>query len=180
MRPDGKGKTTILGEGTWLRLVDRDTWEHVERKRVTGVVAMVAVTDAREIVLVEQFRMALQTRTIELPAGLVGDIPGGEDEQMVTAARRELIEETGYDPSDMRVLTVGPTSSGICSETITFYLATGLTRVGEGGGDHSEDITVHVVPLDGADAWLEEQTHRGVLIDPKVYAGLYFAGRPEA
>ena len=168
--------TQILGEGRWLRLVNRNSWEHVERVNVSGVVCMVAVTPDDELILVEQYRPALRRATIEIPAGLVGDVPGSEDEAFETAATRELEEESGYTAENMRFLSEGPTSSGICSETIRFYFAEGVHKIGDGGGDHSEDITVHIVPLAGIHDWLEEQTKRGVFIDPKVYAGLYFAG----
>jgi ADP-ribose pyrophosphatase len=177
MASKGEGSVRILGEGRFLRLMDRDTWEHVERIRVSGVVCMVAVTPENALLLVEQYRPALRSATIEIPAGLVGDLPGTENEAFETAATRELEEETGYTAARMRFLSEGPTSSGICSETIRFYRAEGLRKIGDGGGDHSEDITVHVVPLQGIHDWLETQTQRGVLIDPKVYAGLYFVGQ---
>ena len=177
MASKGDGTVRILGEGRFLRLVERDTWEHVERIRVSGVVCMVAVTPGSELLLVEQYRPALRRAIMEIPAGLVGDLPGSEHEAFETAATRELEEETGYTASHMRFLSEGPTSSGICSETIRFYRAEGVRRIGDGGGDHSEDITVHVVPLAGIHHWLENQTARGVLIDPKVYAALYFVGQ---
>jgi len=176
MRPNNESTVRILGEGRFLRLVDRDSWEHVERINVSGVVCMVAVTPGKELILVEQYRAALRRATIEIPAGLVGDIPGGEDEAFETAATRELEEESGYTASHMRFLSEGPTSSGICSETIRFYRAEGVRKISDGGGDHSEDIIVHIVPLAGIHDWLEKQTERGVFIDPKVYAALYFAG----
>lgn len=177
MTSQNRNNTRVLGEGRFLRLVECNSWEHVERVNVTGVVSMVAVTPEDELILVEQYRPALRRSTIEIPAGLVGDVPGSEDEAFETAATRELEEETGYTAGYMRFLMEGPTSSGLCSETIRFYLAEGVRKIGDGGGDHSEDITVHIVPLAGVHEWLEKQTERGVFIDPKVYAGLYFVGR---
>ena len=59
----------------------------------------------------------------------------------------------------------------------TLFLARPAHRIGPGGGDHSEDIQVHLVPLEQADAWLDAQRRQGIMVDPKVYAGLYFAGR---
>ncbi|HUV39721.1 MAG TPA: NUDIX hydrolase, partial [Planctomycetota bacterium] len=82
----------MICEGQHLRLVDQGGWEHVERIGVSGIVALVAVTASDEIVLVEQYRPALDRRVIELPAGLVGDRPGEEHEDLETAARRELLE----------------------------------------------------------------------------------------
>ena len=53
----------------------------------------------------------------------------------------------------------------------------GLRRVSPGGGVEGEDITVHLVPLDGIERWLDAQAARGVLVDPRIFVGLYFAGR---
>jgi len=57
---------------------------------------------------------------------------------------------------------------------VTLFLATKLRRVGAGGGVAHEDITVHEVPLAEVHSWLEAKAKAGVLVDPKVYAGLYF------
>ena len=59
-------------------------------------------------------------------------------------------------------------------EIISFVLARGLKRVGPGGGDDSEDIEVHLVPLEKADAWLRKQLEAGKPLDPKIYSGLYW------
>jgi ADP-ribose pyrophosphatase len=168
------GRTTI-GEGRWLRLVDDGGWEFVERKRTTGIAVIVAVTDDREILLVEQFRRPVGGNVVELPAGLAGDVAGSEGEALVEAARRELIEETGYDARQMEVLTEGPPSAGLSSEVVTFLRATGLRRIGGGGGDESEEITVHRIPLRTLRRWLDRKVAEGAMIDPKLWAGLYFA-----
>jgi len=135
------------------------------------------VTDEGRLVLIEQFRIPVQARVVELPAGLVGDSAGDEGESIETAARRELEEETGYMPWELRELTSGPPSAGMSSEVVTFLLATKLERKGAGGGDHSEAIEVHEVQLAEVPRWLEKRRDRGTLVDPKVYAGLYFAER---
>lgn len=167
----------MLATGRFLRLVDRRGWEYVERSQSTGVVVIVAVTDAEGLLLVEQFRRALDARVIELPAGLVGDHPGQEDEAFERAAQRELLEETGYEAEAMKFLAEGPSSSGMSSEMYSFFEAQGLTRRHAGGGDESEDILVHEVPLAGLRAWLERENQRGALIDPRIYAGLALVGR---
>ena len=137
---------------------------------------MVALTDDRQLVLVEQYRRPLEQNVIELPAGLVGDLDDQKDESLEQAARRELIEETGYQAKDMTILTEGPPSPGLTNEKITLYLATGLKKIGPGGGDKTEIITVQHVPIDRAGQWLNEQCQkRKILVDPKVYAGIYFA-----
>lgn len=164
----------ILGQGRFLELVDERGWEYVRRLSATGVVVIVATTDDGALVLVEQPRTSVHRRTIELPAGLVGDLPGTINEAMNIAAARELEEETGFEASAWRHLTEGPASVGLSTEIVTFFRATGLRRVGPGGGDDTEDITVHVVPLSEVPAFLDQKAHGGALIDPKIFAGLYF------
>jgi ADP-ribose pyrophosphatase len=126
---------------------------------------------------VEQYRIPVHARTIELPAGIIGDEPGSSDEAHAEAAWRELIEETGYEAEHIEALTHGPSSGGLTSETVTLFHATKLRRVGAGGGVAHEDITVHEVSLNEIDSWLAAKVKAGVLIDPKVYAGLYFIGK---
>jgi ADP-ribose pyrophosphatase len=113
---------------------------------------------------------------VEFPAGLIGDtLPlKARRESITIAARRELLEETGYRARTMRFLTAGPAAAGSSTVVITFFLASGLTKAGDGGGDESENISIHEVPLAKADAWLESMRGRGYWVDPKVYAGLYF------
>lgn len=165
----------ILGEGRFLRLVRRGTWELVERVGASGAAALVALTDDRRLVLISQPRPALGVPVIELPAGLVGDEPGCEGEGAEIAAARELTEETGYEATRVERLCAGPTSPGLTSEQITLYWASGLRRVGPGGGLESESITVHEIPLAEVMTWLEGRQRAGDLVDLKVYAGLYFA-----
>lgn len=163
----------ILGAGKYLRLVQQDRWEWVERVHCTGVVILVAVTDAGKIVLVEQYRASCKKNIIELPAGLVGDVT--QQERLEDAAVRELWEETGYTAERLSVLTEGPPSAGMSPEIVTFFLAEGLQKTGPGGGDESEQIVVHELSLEEAPLWLKRQQNQGKGLDPKVYAGLYFA-----
>ena len=92
--------------------------------------------------------------------------------------RSELLEETGYEAGRLEQLVEGPSSAGLSTEVYALFLARDVCRVGPGGGDHSEDIEVHLVALDRAERWLDAKRRQGVMVDPKVYAGLYFAGRP--
>jgi ADP-ribose pyrophosphatase len=162
----------ILAEGRYLHLIDAG-WEYVTRPGVTGVVVLVAVTPERELVLVEQYRPAVRRKCIELPAGLVGDVAGQETETLASAAHRELIEETGFAAREMVQLAEGPIAVGVSDEIVTFFEARGLTRVGEGGGDDTEDIAVHVVPLARIPEFLAGRRAEGCHVDPKIFAGLY-------
>lgn len=165
----------VLGQGRFLRLVvGPGRWEWAERMRASGVVVVIAVTPARELILVEQERIPVQAPVIELPAGLAGDVAGQELEALAEAARRELEEEAGYTAERMEPLLAGPSSAGLSNEVMTLYRAHGLTRIGPGGGDGSESITVHHVPLPEVEAWLAARMAQGALVDPKVYAALWF------
>ncbi|MEF9977405.1 MAG: NUDIX hydrolase [Thermomonas sp.] len=172
----GQNLKHTLYEGDWLRLVRIGHWEACERTHGQGMaVIVIAVTPADEVLFVEQYRIPLGSRTIEMPAGLVGD--DHAQDTLVDAARRELIEETGWSPAKVDVLLVGPTSSGMSNERIAFVRATGLTKVGEGGGVDSEDITVHAVPRADAPRWLMQKQAEGFELDLKLWAGLWMIDR---
>lgn len=172
-------KLTILASGRYLRLVERDDWEYASRANASAVAVLVPVTREDRLVLVEQYRIPVERRVVELPAGLVGD-RDDEDEGLLTAARRELLEETGYRAGEYRVLLKCPSSSGMSDEIVTFLLARDLERAGPGGGDASEAITVHEVPLGEIDEWLKRRVAEGLLVDPKIYTALYWLRFPEA
>ncbi|MGX5673876.1 NUDIX hydrolase [Thermomonas sp. XSG] len=161
-----------LYEGQWLRLVRIGHWESCERTHAQGMaVIVIAVTPADEVLFVEQFRVPLGARTIEMPAGLVGD--DHAEDTLVDAARRELIEETGWSAGRVEVLLTGPTSSGMSNERIAFVRARELVRVGEGGGVDDENIIVHAVPRAQAPAWLMRKRAEGFELDLKLWAGLW-------
>ena len=165
-----------LYEGQWLRLVRIGHWESCERTHGQGMaVIVIAVTPDDEVLFVEQYRVPLGARTIEMPAGLVGD--DHEQDTLADAARRELIEETGWSPGRVDVLLIGPTSSGMSNERIAFVRARDLVRVGEGGGVDSENITVHAVPRADAPAWLMRKQAEGYELDLKLWAGLWMIDR---
>ena len=167
----------VIWQGKHVRLVDGNGWEFVERCDITGIVAILAITDDSKVVVVEQYRPPVQKKVIELPAGLVGDTCDKKDESLLSAAKRELFEETGYEAGSMCYLTEGPPSAGIVSEVVTFFKASKLKKVADGGGDDTEDITVHEVLIEDAEVWLRSKMDQGMLVDPKVYLGLYFANR---
>lgn len=154
-------------------MVEERGWEYVRRPAVSGAVAIIATTDDDEVVLVEQPRIPLGRATIELPAGLVGDVPGTAEELLEDAAARELEEETGFRAARWLRLHDVPVSVGTSAELLTLFRATSLVRVGPGGGDHAEDITVHLVPLHAVTTFLAEKIAAGALVDPNTFAGLY-------
>jgi ADP-ribose pyrophosphatase len=162
----------MLYEGDWLRLVRIGHWESCERVHGQGMaVIVIAATPADEVLFVEQYRVPLGSRTIEMPAGLVGD--DHDEDTLEAAARRELVEETGWEPGEVDVLLVGPTSSGMSNERIAFVRARNLKKVGDGGGVDNEDIVVHAVPRHEAPAWLMRKQAEGYELDLKLWAGLW-------
>lgn len=172
-----------LCRGKFLELLKEGRWEYVRRVNASGAVMIVAVTETGELLLVEEYRVPLHARTIGLPAGISGD--EGE-ESALQSARRELEEETGYRAETWTYLFTGPSSPGLTTEMVSFYLAEGLRQVSEGGGVAQEDITVHRIPLPLVQGWLMDQIGQGKVVDPKIFMGFYFlshsvngAGREE-
>ena len=169
-----KKKKVIHYEGKFRRFVNIGGWEFVERLQDGGIVVILPMTEKKDVILIKQFRPPIGKYIIEFPAGLVSDTKECEGETLAEAANRELIEETGYKAARLKKLTVGPSSAATCSDMLTFYRAYGLKKVGKGGGIDIEDITVHSVKLSKVDAWLTSKEREGCIVDPKVYAGLYF------
>lgn len=167
-------QTEIVCNGRWLRLMRRGRWEYAERTNPGGGVIIIALTADDRVLFVEQWREAVRSKTIEMPAGLVGDLAASPDESAVTAAHREILEETGYRAGRIEFLMSGPSSAGMSNEMIAFVRAYDLVREHAGGGDHTEDIALHEVPRAQAPKWLLEKMREGYSIDPKLFAGLYF------
>lgn len=152
-------------EGRFLTVRQQGSWEYAERKGEIGAAVIVAL-DGEDIILVEQYRIPVGKRCLELPAGLVGDESAGES--TAEAARRELEEETGYRADRVEDLGLFYSSPGMTSESFTVVRATGLVRVGDGGGSPEEDITVHRVPLASVAGFLREKRAEGLGIDAKI------------
>ena len=83
------------------------SWETFERVNCNGIVVIVPVTSEGEVLIIRQFRPAVNSYVMEFPAGL-----NDKGESLEDAARRELIEETGYSAKEMIFLAEGPISSG--------------------------------------------------------------------
>jgi len=171
---DAQSTPETLYQGRWLALRRRGRWEYAERNNPGGAVIILAVTPEVKVLFVEQYRVAIQQFTIEMPAGLVGDLAGNHNENALLAAQRELEEETGYRCARVSFVHEGPSSSGMSSEIIAYVRAHDLVKIGDGGGDESENIVVHEVPRKEAGAWLLARAADGYSIDPKLFAGLWF------
>jgi len=155
----------VAWEGRFIVAKKRGKWEYVSRTRGISAAVILAI-DAGEVILVEQYRVPLGKRCLELPAGLVGDQDEGESVEV--SAARELEEETGYRSAHIEKLGYFHSSPGMVSEGFTLVRATGLEKVGDGGGEGDEDITVHRVPLADIPAYVAARRAEGVAIDVRI------------
>jgi len=165
-----------LFETRWLAIYRSGRWDYVRRPQADCAVGILAITPEQEIVLIEQFRIPVQQRVIEIPAGLVGDEIEFLGESLAETARRELLEETGYRAETLTELLRTPTSAGMTSEFVHLFHATGLSREHAGGGTAGEEIIVHHVPLTELRPWLACREAQGMAIDSKILAALWLAG----
>lgn len=152
-------------EGRYLAVEREGHWEYAVRNGGVEAAVIVAL-DGDHVLLVEQFRVPIGRACVELPAGLVGDEAAGET--LADAARRELEEETGHRARDVEELGRFQSSPGMTSEAFTLVRATGLTRVGDGGGEGDEDITVHRVALAELPGFIAAKRAQGVAVDAKL------------
>ncbi|MEE4338770.1 NUDIX hydrolase [Erythrobacter sp.] len=159
-------------EGRFITAKTRGRWEYVGRARGIRAAAILALDEdadgTRHVILVSQYRVPLSRFCLEIPAGLVGDDAGSEDEGARDAAARELEEETGYRAGRLEVLGEFYSSPGMVSEAFTLLRATELTKVNEGGGVSEESITVHRVPLAGLADYVAKWREAGHAVDVRI------------
>jgi 8-oxo-dGDP phosphatase len=140
--------------------------QHAERDVVEhpGAVAVLAVNDDDQVLLIRQYRHPVTRQLWEIPAGL-RDVPG---EPLVETARRELLEEAGYLAADWHVLTDIFTSPGFSTERLRVFLARELTHVPAAERDyvpnHEEaHLEIEWAPLDVVvSRFLAGELHNGV------------------
>lgn len=161
----------IVWQGQYVTAITQGRWEYVSRARNIRAAVILAIDDApdgRHVILVEQWRVPVNARCIELPAGLIGDEDASED--VAVAAARELEEETGYHANEWCNLGAYWSSPGMVSESFTLMRATGLSLVGPGGGVSGEDISVHRVRLDSIADFIAAKRAEGCAIDVRIMA----------
>ena len=155
----------VMWQGKYIRALKRGRWEYVSRVGDVRAVVILAEYEGK-MILVDQPRIAVDGRCLELPAGLVGDEdPGATVEG---TAVKELEEETGFTARHVERLDDFHASPGMLSESFTLVRAHGITRIGEGGGTEHEDIRVHLVARGEIPAFIEQMRGEGFAIDAKL------------
>lgn len=167
MTPETDPPEDIVWQGKYITAKTRGRWEYVSRARNIRAAVIAAVEDGH-VLLVEQYRVPLGRGCLELPAGLIGDGEGEEGEEVLTAAGRELEEETGYRAAQLTEIGTFYSSPGMVSESFTLVRATGLAKVGDGGGVDGENITVHRVPLAGLAEFIDSKRAADVAVDVRL------------
>ena len=157
--------------GRFVRAVARGKWEYASRANDINAVVVLAEHEGK-VILVDQPRVALGRRCVELPAGLVGD--EDPDATVESTAIKELEEEAGFTADRVERLGDFYASPGMLSESFTLVRAHGVRRIGEGGGDDNEDITVHLVARDDVPNFVEQKRAEGFGIDVKLLIFMNF------
>ena len=156
---------TVMWQGRFITAKTRGKWEYVSRAR--GIkAAVILAMEGDHVLLVEQYRVPLGARCIELPAGLIGDHDAGED--TLVSAARELEEETGYRADHLEIVGEFFSSPGMVSESFSLVRARGLNKVSDGGGVDGENIIVHRVALADLPHFVQEKRAEGCAIDVKL------------
>ena len=171
MTADRDAPLEVKWEGKYVRTLKRGRWEFVSRTGSVNAVVIVAETEGK-VVLIDQYRVPVGKRCLELPAGLVGD----EDPNATVegTAVKELEEETGFTAERIEVLGEFQSSPGLLRESFTLVRASGLTRIGEGGGTEHEDINVHLVAREDIPEFVAARRAEGMAIDVKLLMFMRF------
>ncbi len=165
---DADAPQEIVWQGRFVTAYKRGRWEYVGRSRGIHAAVVLAVDAEDHVLLVDQYRVPLGRRCLELPAGLVGDHEHCAGEDAAVAAARELEEETGYRAGRIEKVGEFYSSPGMVSESFTLFRAHALMKVGDGGGVDHEDIVVHRVPLSGIEQAIDRFRNEGFAIDVKM------------
>ena len=171
-RPDdADAPLQTMWEGKYIRAMKRGRWEYVSRTNATNAAVILAEHEGK-VILIEQYRVPLGARCLELPAGLVGD----EDEHATVeeTAVKELEEETGFTCDRVERLGDFHSSPGMVAESFTLVRAHGVRKVGEGGGTEHEEIDVHLVAREDIAAFVAERRAAGVAVDVKLLIFMNF------
>ena len=165
MTADENAPVQTMWAGRYISALKRGRWEYVSRTGSTNAVVILAEHDGK-VILIEQYRVPVGGRCLELPAGLVGD----EDEHATVeeTAVNELEEETGFTCERVERLGEFHSSPGMVAESFMLVRAHGVRRIGEGGGNEHEDITVHLVAREDIPSFIQQRRDAGTAVDVKL------------
>ncbi|MBE5963603.1 MAG: NUDIX hydrolase [Lachnospiraceae bacterium] len=135
-------------------------WDYIGHK---GAAAVLPVNEEGKIIMVRQYRNALNRETIEIPAGGLNSI----DEPTKDAAARELEEETGYRSENITYLISVVTTVAFCDEKIDIYLAKDLVKTQQ-NLDEDEFVEVEEYELDE----LCDMIFKGQIVDSKTVSAI--------
>ena len=165
MTEDQDAPLQTMWEGKYIRAMKRGRWEYVSRTNSVGAAVILAEHEGK-VILVEQYRVPVGARCLELPAGLVGDEEAHATVE--STAIKELEEETGFTCERVERLGDFHSSPGMVAESFTLVRAHGVRRVGEGGGTEHEEIEVHLVAREDIPAFVAQRREAGVAVDVKL------------
>jgi len=171
MTDDADAPLQTMWQGKSISALKRGRWEYVSRTGSTNAVVIIAESDGK-VILVEQYRVPVGSRCLELPAGLVGD----EDEHATVedTAVKELEEETGFTCERVEHLGEFHSSPGMVAESFTLVRAHGVRKIGDGGGNEHEEIIVHLVAREDVPAFVQRRREAGTAVDVKLLLFLGF------
>jgi ADP-ribose pyrophosphatase len=161
----------VMWAGKYVRVLKRDKWEYASRTNSITAVVVLAEYEGK-VILVDQPRVPTDCRCIELPAGLVGDTD--PNATVETTAIKELEEETGFTADRVERLGEFYASPGMVAESFTLVRAHGVRKIGDGGGDDSEDIVVHLVAREDIPNFIEQKRAEGFGVDVKLLIFMNF------
>ena len=173
------GKKTVF-EGQYLRIVEKvvngkdgenRAWEAIERTNVhgSGAVVIIALTKDGDLLFEKNWRAPIESWVVQFPAGLT-DLEGESEEE---AARRELLEETGYAATELVPVFLSPLSAALTSTRAMHFFAPDVEFVGKPASKDIEEIEVLKVPLGKADEFMLNLPD-GVELDLRVPGILWF------
>ena len=168
---DEPGPAQLMWEGKYVRAIKQGRWEYVSRTGEVRAVVILAEHEGKTI-LIDQHRVPVGGRCLELPAGLVGDTD--RNATVEETAVKELEEETGFTAERVERLGDFHASPGMVTESFTLVRAHGVRRSGDGGGTEHEDINVHLVPRADIPAFVADKRAQGFAIDVKLLLFLNF------
>ena len=171
MTADRDAPLQMVWEGKYIRAMKRGRWEYVSRTNCTHAVVVLAEHEGK-VILVEQHRVPVGGRCLELPAGLVGD--EDTDATVEGTAIKELEEETGFTCEHVERLGEFHSSPGMVAESFTLVRAHGVRKAGDGGGTEHEEIEVHLVAREDIPAFVGERRAAGVSVDVKLLLFMNF------